>query len=147
MKQSSLKKITALLIFTLLSGISQIHAATITSTAQGGLWGEKSTWVGGNVPTKTDDVIITSEVRTGDFYYSSGRYDMANLTVQPGGKIIREAAAVGRCLLVVSGNLINNGEILDFKDFFDIDVYGNLQNKGHIVTGKQIGRASCRERV
>lgn len=129
-KNQILIKKVAFTISIFLFGISQTIAATITSSAQGGLWGEKSTWIGGIVPTKTDDVIITSEVKTGDFYYSSGQYDMANLTIQVGGKIIRESAAVGRCLLNISGNLINNGEILDFKDFFDINVYGNLQNNG-----------------
>lgn len=39
---------------------SLIHAATITSTVTGGNWNSTTTWVGGNLPLNTDDVIIST---------------------------------------------------------------------------------------
>jgi Secretion system C-terminal sorting domain len=39
---------------------SIIHAATITSTGTGGDWNSTSTWINGNLPLNTDDVIISS---------------------------------------------------------------------------------------
>ncbi len=55
---------------------------------------------------------------------------MHNLTVNSGGKILREASAYGKYNLEIYGNLINNGEIIDNTNYFDIDLYGNLENNG-----------------
>lgn len=117
-------------LFTFMPGVTAALAADITSTAKGGLWDDKSTWIGGILPTDKDNVFITSVVTTGHSYYTSTTIKMVNLTVNAGGKIIREKDKVGRYLLEVSGNLINNGEIIDYKDFFDISLTGNLTNNG-----------------
>ncbi|TNF46501.1 MAG: hypothetical protein EP310_00385, partial [Bacteroidetes bacterium] len=55
---------------------------------------------------------------------------MKNLTVNEGGKIIREANSGGYSYLTISGNLVNNGEIVDYNDYFDISLAGNLVNNG-----------------
>jgi hypothetical protein len=62
--------VTFLITVVFVIGIFSTFATTITSTSQGGLWGETTTWVG-EVPTQTDDVVITSVVTTGNVSYSS----------------------------------------------------------------------------
>lgn len=42
--------------------IVKINAATITSTSTGGNWTAGSTWVGGNAPASTDEVVIAGNV-------------------------------------------------------------------------------------
>lgn len=129
-----MKKIYRLLIQALLmifgAAFSVLHAADITTTAQGGEWGEKTTWVGGVVPTENDNVTITSLITFGNSYYSSTTYKMKNLTINSGGKLIREKEKAGLYMLDISGNLVNNGEIIDYKDYFDLKIYGNLVNNG-----------------
>ncbi|MDO8952522.1 MAG: hypothetical protein Q7U86_07845, partial [Draconibacterium sp.] len=105
-------------------------AADITSTTQGGKWSDKTTWIGGNVPTQTDNVIITSTVTANGQSYTTTNYPMKNLTVNKGGKIIREKNSGGMSYLTISGNLVNNGEIIDYNDYFDIRLSGNLVNNG-----------------
>ena len=122
---------TVVLVLILLGiGINSGWAAEITTTAQGGKWGDKTTWIGGVVPTATDNVIITSTVTANGGSYSSTSYPMNNLTINSGGKIIREKNSGGLSYLTISGNLINNGEIIDYNDYFDIKLSGNLINNG-----------------
>lgn len=112
-------------------GVSTVVAKTITSTPQGGKWDEKTTWVGGIVPTESDDVVITSLVITNGVDYSSRTYLSNNLTINKGGKILREGPGSGGIAgLEINGNLINNGEIVDLNDYFDIKLHGNLENNG-----------------
>lgn len=128
--QSTYKKNAVILFALLVFGTTFIHAETISTTSQGGLWRDESTWVGGNVPTENDDVVITSTVTTGDVSYSTRYLEMASLTINEGGKIIREAERSGYYIMKVFGNLTNNGEIIDYKDYFDVQVYGNIVNNG-----------------
>jgi len=122
---------TIVLIFVIfMTTVFSGFAETITTTAQGGLWDSESTWIGGKLPGINDNVIITSVVTTGNVSYTSRTFIMANLTVNAGGKIIREKEKPGRYALEVHGNLVNNGEIIDYKDYFDIYLYGNLENNG-----------------
>jgi len=125
-----MRKTAALIMIFLWIGINFSWAAEITTTAQGGKWSDKTTWVGGIVPTLTDNVIITSTVTANGGSYSSTSYPMVNLTVNSGGKIIREKNSGGLSYLKLSGNLTNNGEIIDYNDYFDIDLTGNLINNG-----------------
>jgi hypothetical protein len=55
---------------------------------------------------------------------------MHNLTINSGGKILREVSAYGKYNLEIYGNLVNNGEIIDYTDYFDIYLHGNLENNG-----------------
>jgi hypothetical protein len=130
MNQLAHKRIVVCLVAVFLCGTTTTWAETITTTAQGGLWREESTWVGGKVPTKEDDVVITSLVTTGDVSYSTRYLEMASLTIHEGGKIIREAERSGYYIMKVFGNLTNNGEIIDYKDYFDVQVYGDIVNNG-----------------
>ena len=130
MKKHYMSKMAGLVLVLFFVGLTSAYSADITTTSQGGLWGDKTTWVGGALPAATDNVIITSVVTTGDSFYNSTTYKMVNLTINPGGKIIREKEKAGLYVLEVSGNLINNGEIIDYKDYFDINLSGNLENNG-----------------
>ncbi len=126
------ENILVVFLFLLVSLVEMPDAmsATITSTLQGGKWLEPSTWVGNVVPTQNDDVVITSTVTANGQSYTSTNYQMRNLTVNAGGKIIREKNSGGLSYLTISGNLVNNGEIVDYNDYFDVDLLGNLVNNG-----------------
>lgn len=130
MKNNRWLRIAFLMLVVFLTHVSLSIAETITSTSQGGRWDDESTWIGGKLPQVTDDVIITSVVTTGNVSYSSRTFKMANLTVNAGGKIIREADKTGRYSLEIHEDLVNNGEIIDYLDYFDIFIYGNLVNNG-----------------
>jgi hypothetical protein len=130
MNQPLLQRIAVLLATAFCFGMTVANAETITTTAQGGLWKDPETWMGGKVPTKDDDVVVTSVVTTGDVYYSTRHLEMANLTINEGGKIIREAERKGYYVMDIFGNLVNNGEIVDYLDYFDIKVHGNIENNG-----------------
>jgi len=130
MNQPAYLKITVLFTIILICGNSFLQAKTITTTSLGGLWEDATTWIGEIVPTKNDDVVITSEVTTGNVYYSSRTLEANNLTINEGGKIIREADRVGYYSMEIHGNLENNGEIIDYLDYFDIRVHGNIVNNG-----------------
>lgn len=109
---------------------SSLSAATISSTPQGGIWGEKSTWVNAVVPTENDDVVITSVVTFGNVSYTTRTYKMNNLTIMPGGRIEREKEGAGKFNLEIHGTLLNNGDLIDYTDYFDLNLYGNLENNG-----------------
>ena len=48
------------LVMILLFSVSMAQAATITSTATGGVWATGGTWVGGVAPTATDIAVIAT---------------------------------------------------------------------------------------
>ncbi len=53
--------VRAVIVFLLLASFQvSVKAATIESTATGGLWTDGSTWIGGVAPVATDDVIIST---------------------------------------------------------------------------------------
>lgn len=131
MQKNSFTKYSILILLIAVLAMTDIVAKTITSTPQGGKWKENTTWVGGIVPTVNDDVVITSLVITNGGSYSSTTYLSNNLTINKGGKILREGAGSGGYVIIdVKGDLINNGEIIDLADYTDITVMGNIENNG-----------------
>jgi len=132
MRQIYIGKIAVLTLLLFFIEFTSAFSADISTTSQGGKWTDVTTWVGGVVPTKTDHVIITSAVTANGQSYSTKNYEMADLTVNSGGKIIREVGNGGLSYLTISGTLINNGEIVDYNDYFDIHIKGNVINNGKL---------------
>ncbi len=81
---------------------ASVFAATITSTAAGGIWSTGSTWVGGNVPAVGDLVIIATT--SGNSVTLTGAQTCAGLTINSGA-ILSPSSFV----LTVNGPWLNNG--------------------------------------
>ncbi|SDY51288.1 beta strand repeat-containing protein [Hymenobacter psychrophilus] len=79
--------------------------AAISSTATGGNWSDPASWVGGTVPTATDDVtIVAGATVTLDVAASA-----ASLTVAATGSLLNSATT--SYSLAVGGNVTNNGTL------------------------------------
>ena len=116
-----------LLVFAALWLALNLAAATIYSTTSGGSWNESSTWVGGVVPTVSDDVILAGPVTPNS---SSNPSHCNDLLIQSNGKltnIIYNSQA-----LQVHGTLTNNGEIerTGNSGSIIVHVYGDVSNSG-----------------
>jgi len=100
----------------------------IVSTTAGGLWTETTTWIGGVVPTASDDVIIDGTVEV------NGGWECKNITVNS-GKILTTSINVST--IKVNGNVINNGTIQnnDWMAFY-VEVLGDITNNGLWSTEK-----------
>ncbi len=107
-----------------------VVSKTITSSPVGGNWDNPASWVGNIVPTEADDVLINSTIYCPGQSYSTKTYRMNNLNIEPNGKVIRLENSSGLSSLNIAGNLTNYGEIVDYDDYFDIDINGNLKNYG-----------------
>lgn len=108
---------------TVISGTA-LQAATITSTAAGGLWTAGSTWVGGVPPTVGDDVIIAGNV-THNVYVN-----IDNLTINPGATLGR-----GTQILVLYGNFTNNGNMTGFGIIYFRGANTVISGSGGFVAG------------
>ena len=75
----------------------------ITSTTTGGAWGSGTTWVGGIVPTSTNNVVIAT---TGGNSVTAAAVTIAGLTVNSGAIL-----DLGTSTLMVTGSVINDGTI------------------------------------
>jgi len=125
------KFITLLFLITSFTSFAQI-----TSTTTGGNWGETTTWVGGNIPTATDNVIIaagaTVNLNVGSV--------CNNLTVN--GSLLLNIAS--QSLIVTGTTTINANGIINFttntttdflRSFNDIVVNaGGTWNSRSLVT-------------
>ncbi len=130
---------------------SQVTTApgVVTSTAAGGNWSDTATWVGGNIPTTTDDVTIVSGATVTidtaaaalDVTVNSGgilQWDTttartltlgASLAIDSGGTF--NSGATGTIIthvLTVGGNLTNNGTL-------DFSTNSNTAGAGIVFTG------------
>lgn len=94
----------------------------IVSAPGGGVWSVPSTWMGGIVPTASDDVIIESTV-------SVNGNSCNNIQVNLGG--ILQNHSSNNYTLNVYGNLTNTGIISNYTGYgLSLKVYGNLANEG-----------------
>ncbi len=107
-----------------------VVSKTITSAPSGGNWGEPAAWTGNIVPTETDDVIITSTIYCPGQSYSTKTYKCNNLTIENSGKIIRLENSAGMSSILINGNLVNKGELIDYDNYFDLEILGNISNYG-----------------
>ena len=115
-------------------------AAVIESTESGGIWTRPATWVGGVVPTATDQVVINGTVSL------LSSVEVAGLEVQADG-VVRLYNSSNTYSIQVNGNITNNGQInsgiavLSFGDFLN---YGFMSATGTSVSlyGDEQGRVS-----
>lgn len=108
------------------------YSAEITSTKDGGNWADPASWVGGKVPTKDDDVIITSKVIADRIFESN----TVNIN-EHADLLIDTKQDDGKCIVQ---KLTNNGTLKVSKSsiLYVPDIINNkiIENEGVIETGK-----------
>ncbi len=142
-----MKRILLPLFFVLLSTYS-ISFAQITSVTGKANWSVAATWVGGVVPTATDNVIIAD----GATITLDGAFECANLTVGSGVSGILNTSKTVVCTLIVHGNVLCNagssfvpqssGTTLG-SIAHTVIVYGNFQFDGTPLTGFNLRSGSA----
>ena len=114
---------------------SSAAAGLVSSTALGGLWSSTATWVGGVVPTATDNVTIAD----GATVTIDGSYTVNQLTIGQGSSgILQWNNTSTQPLTVNSDILINTGaKLLDYRmtngGGHTINVGGNFTNNGYAM--------------
>ncbi|HRX52284.1 MAG TPA: T9SS type A sorting domain-containing protein [Candidatus Krumholzibacteria bacterium] len=109
----------------LLAGLlapSLLCAATITSTSAGGSWSAPGTWVGGVVPSASDDVILAGPVTLADVRAC------AALAVDAAGSLLGTVAPSVR--LEVAGDVTVDGAVLGTPPGLTVRWGGHLTNAG-----------------
>jgi len=115
------KSVLLVLIITL-TVTSQVSAATISTTSQGGAWENGATWVGGVQPVNSDNIVISGPV-----LLSSTR-TCNNLSVDSLGSLKN---GTGAPYLIVNGDVHNEGTIANGTLYtLSLRVFGNLHNAG-----------------
>lgn len=117
------------IIFTIIGLISTAFSADITSQ-QNGNWGSASTWVGGVIPTASDNVTINHNITI-----EATGFACNNLIVNSGRQLIFSVNSTKT--FTVNGDLLNNG-------LFGTDnpntgnntviIKGNISNNGNFKT-------------
>ncbi len=114
----------------------QMAAGTVTS-AGSGVWQATGTWVGGALPTASDNVVIASGHTVQDTCINSPYALCANLTVNSGGVLLAGADAnhassnIGSLYLKIirfyGSSIVNNGQIgaADGSDGLRLDIYNS----------------------
>jgi hypothetical protein len=112
----------ALMMLGLLLWIPQGWAATIHSVAAGGDWNKAETWVGGQVPTADDSVVV------------NGVVNVLSVTVQEltiSQNSILQNESWSSVTITVNGDVINNGT-MNANGSISVKVSGNILNNGTI---------------
>ncbi len=119
-----------------LTGSANTSAAgVVTTTALGGLWSSTATWVGGVLPSATDDVTIAD----GATVTIDGSYTVNKLTIGQGTSgILQWNNTATQPLTVNSDILINtSAKLLDYRltnlGGHTINVGGNFTNNGYAM--------------
>ena len=110
-----------LVIAALMAASGDLNAATRT-TAQAGNWNVTTTWVGGNIPTSADSVVVKHLVNVSDGDICKHLY------VAPVGTI--QNLSYGTRTLVVTGNLWVDGTMTKSNYSFYVKLGGNLHLNG-----------------
>lgn len=108
------------------------YSAEITSTEDGGNWSNPASWNGGKVPTKDDDVTITSKIIADRIFESK------TITIKENADLILDTRQDdAKCVVQ---RLINYGtlRLTQHSSLYapDINNIGTIENEGIIDTGK-----------
>jgi RHS repeat-associated protein len=106
------------------STVFLLKASIIESTVTGGPWNQPSSWVGGIVPSSTDDVIIQGLIISPLF----GVLEVNALQLMGGGTL--EAGSQSSKLKIQTSLDLESGAIL--TGFLSLEVYGITTNNGHM---------------
>ncbi len=106
------------------SSFNLLAQSTITSTSSGGLWNVGSTWVGGNIPSVGNDVIINGLVKL------NGNFTCNNLTINSAGSIMNEWG--WSPTFTVNGKFTNNGTVTKLPEGYSLylKILGDIENNG-----------------
>jgi hypothetical protein len=110
-----------LVIAALMAASGGLNAATRT-TAQTGNWNVATTWVGGNIPTSADSVVVKHLVNVSDGDICKHLY------VTPAGTV--QNLSYGTRTLVIAGNLWVDGTMTKSNYSFYVKLGGNLHLNG-----------------
>ncbi|MBN2036693.1 MAG: hypothetical protein JW768_08140 [Chitinispirillaceae bacterium] len=102
-----------------------LHADTIRSVPQGGLWSDMATWEGGSVPADSDDAVILGTVSITD---SATCHD---ITISDTA-VLRNGDGTKWVTLRILGSVVNNGALRDNPSAqgLQVEVYGDITNNG-----------------
>lgn len=110
--------------------IASVSGEAITSTTAGGNWSESTTWIGGVVPTSSDNVIIDGNVIVNQ------NVTCNNLTINLKDTLQNTptSSPIYDKILQVNGSIINNGIICNNSqgnNSLEIEIAGDITNNGH----------------
>ncbi|MCX6152149.1 MAG: T9SS type A sorting domain-containing protein [Ignavibacteriales bacterium] len=114
-------------LFILFLGVNTSSFAQIYSTTSGGLWSNTTTWIGGKVPVKENDVVIQGNVLL------DGTVECNNLSINTGNILEHNGSPVD---LNVWGTLTNNGTLRHQPAagwWLNVRAKGNVINNGSLI--------------
>lgn len=129
-KGKSMRKLLGLAIAFMLT--VSAYSAEIASTKDGGIWADPASWVGGKVPSKGDDVTITSKIIVDKLF------ECKSVIINDKSELIIDTKSEEiKCTIQ---KLTNNGTLTITKQsyLYVPDIHNNkaIENEGVIETGK-----------